>query len=86
VTRQAVVQFAVPCWQREVQRAPWNEDPFHVLEGFSDLAHDDVDACSGALEMLNPPMKGLEHLRALPPGSRSKPSQNFGETLSLMAR
>jgi hypothetical protein len=28
-----------------------------VLEGFPDLAHDDeVDACSGALEMLNPPM------------------------------
>jgi phage terminase large subunit-like protein len=31
---------------------------FRVLEGFPDLAHDDeVDACSGALEMLNPPMK-----------------------------
>jgi len=30
-----------------------------VLEGFSDLSHDDeVDACSGALEMLNPQMKG----------------------------
>jgi hypothetical protein len=30
----------------------------HVLEGFPDLAHDDeVDACSGALEMLNPQMK-----------------------------
>jgi hypothetical protein len=30
-----------------------------VLEGFPDLAHDDeVDACSGALEMLNPHMKG----------------------------
>ena len=28
-----------------------------VLEGFPDLAHDDeVDACSGALEMLNPGM------------------------------
>ena len=33
--------------------------PFRVLEGFPDLAHDDeVDACSGALEMLNPNMKG----------------------------
>jgi hypothetical protein len=30
-----------------------------VLEGFPDLAHDDeADACSGALEMLNPQMKG----------------------------
>ena len=30
-----------------------------MLEGFPDLAHDDeVDACSGALEMLNPEMKG----------------------------
>jgi hypothetical protein len=39
--------------------APWNEDLFRVLEGFPDLAHDDeVDACSGALEMLNPQMKG----------------------------
>ena len=32
---------------------------FRVLEGFPDLAHDDeVDACSGALEMLNREMKG----------------------------
>ena len=38
-------------------RGPWNEDLFRVLEGFPDLAHDDeVDACSGALEMLNPQM------------------------------
>jgi len=30
---------------------------FRVLEGFPELAHDDaVDACSGALEMLNPNM------------------------------
>jgi hypothetical protein len=30
-----------------------------VLEGFPDLAHDDeADACSGALELLNPQMKG----------------------------
>ena len=29
------------------------------VEGFPDLAHDDeVDACSGALEMLNPQMRG----------------------------
>jgi len=32
---------------------------FRVLEGFPDLAHDDeVDTCSGALEMLNVPIKG----------------------------
>ena len=37
----------------------WNDDLFRVLEGFPDLAHDDeVDACNGALEMLNPDMKG----------------------------
>ena len=30
----------------------------YPLEGFPDLAHDDeVDACSGAWEMLNPQMK-----------------------------
>ena len=54
MTRHAVraIQFAEPCWQREVQRAPWNEDPFHVLEGFSDLAHDDVDSCSGSRDRI----------------------------------
>jgi len=42
-----------------ILRAPWNEDLFGVLEGFPELAHDDeVDACSGALEMLNPQMTG----------------------------
>jgi len=41
----------------KIRRAAWNEELFRVLEGFPDLAHDDeVDACSGALEMLNPPM------------------------------
>jgi predicted phage terminase large subunit-like protein len=41
----------------KIRRGPWNEDLFRVLEGFPDLAHDDeVDACSGALEMLNPQM------------------------------
>ena len=43
----------------KILRGPWNEDFFRVLEGFPDLAHDDeADACSGALEMLNPQMKG----------------------------
>jgi predicted phage terminase large subunit-like protein len=42
----------------KILRSHSNEDLFHVLEGFPDLAHDDeVDACSGAMEMLNPPMK-----------------------------
>src|SRR5262249_37607795 len=42
----------------KVLRGTWNEELFRVLEGFPDLAHDDeVDACSGALEMLNPQMK-----------------------------
>ena len=42
----------------KILRGLWIEDLFRVLEGF-DLAHDDeVDACSGALEVLNPQMKG----------------------------
>jgi hypothetical protein len=41
----------------KILRGLWNEELFRVLEGFPDLAHDDeVDACSGALEMLNPKM------------------------------
>ena len=41
-----------------ILRGPWNETLFHILEGFPDIARDDeVDACSGALEMLNPHMK-----------------------------
>ena len=47
-------------------RGLWNEDLFRVLEGFPDLAHDDeVDACSGALEMLNPQMNGWGAFEAL---------------------
>jgi predicted phage terminase large subunit-like protein len=38
----------------KILRGLWNEELFRVLEGFPELAHDDeVDACSGALEMLN---------------------------------
>jgi predicted phage terminase large subunit-like protein len=41
----------------KIRRGSWNEELFRVLEGFPELAHDDeVDACSGALEMLNPRM------------------------------
>jgi hypothetical protein len=37
----------------KIRRGSWNEELFRVLEGFPDLAHDDeVDGCSGALEML----------------------------------
>src|SRR5436190_1992063 len=53
--------FSAQCRAGNVKilRGPWNEELFRVLEGFPDLAHDDeVDACSGALEMLNPNMKG----------------------------
>jgi predicted phage terminase large subunit-like protein len=43
----------------KIRRGSWNEELFRVLEGFPELAHDDeVDAGSGALEMLNPQMKG----------------------------
>jgi predicted phage terminase large subunit-like protein len=43
----------------KILRGLWNEDLCRVLEGFPDLAHDDeVDACSGALEMFNRAMKG----------------------------
>jgi predicted phage terminase large subunit-like protein len=64
----------------KIQRGSWNEELFRVLEGFPDLAHDDeVDACSGALEMLNPPMKGwgffeLQRQRAEEVMRRNKPT------------
>jgi predicted phage terminase large subunit-like protein len=63
----------------KIRRGSWNEELFRVLEGFPDLAHDDeVDACSGALEMLNPQMKGwgfyeLCRAEAEAAAQRSKP-------------
>ena len=69
----------------KILRGVWNEDLFRVLEGFPDLAHDDeVDACSGALEMLNPQMKGFyefyrqkaEQLRAEQSG-KPQPTQTI---------
>jgi phage terminase large subunit-like protein len=43
----------------KIRRGSWNEELLRVLEDFPDLARDDeVEACSGALEMLNPQMKG----------------------------
>ena len=56
------VQLAMPRRQCEDPTGAWNEELFRVLEGFPDLAHDDeVDACSGALEMLNPRMGNWAH-------------------------
>jgi predicted phage terminase large subunit-like protein len=50
----------------KILRGPWNEELFRVLEGFPELAHDDeVDASSGALEMLNPNMKGWGFLQLI---------------------
>ena len=47
----------MPRRQCEVPARPLERGQFRVLEGFPDLAHnDEVDACSGALEMLNPSM------------------------------
>ena len=61
----------------KIRRGSWDEELFRVLEGFHDLAHDDeVDACSGALEMLNPQMKRLRPLRTLPCGSRGRPQRS----------
>src|SRR5947209_8953229 len=48
----------------KIRRGAWNEELFRVLEGFPDLGHDDeVDACSGALEMLNPNSKDWGFIR-----------------------
>ena len=50
-----------------------------MLEGFPDLAHaDEADACSGALEMLNPQMKGWAQ-------SEVMRRQAAGETLEQIA-
>src|SRR5437773_12539967 len=51
--------FSAQCRAGNVKilRGSWNDDLFRVLEGFPELVHDDeVDACSGALKMLNPNM------------------------------
>jgi predicted phage terminase large subunit-like protein len=43
-----------------VIRAPWNDDFFRTLEGFPDLSHDDdVDAFSGAVELIFDQAKGM---------------------------
>jgi len=75
----------------KIRRGSWNEDLFRVLEGFPDLAHDDeVDACSGALEMLNPQMAGwgiLElarrELEAAKQRSQPQPTQSVPQPGSM---
>jgi predicted phage terminase large subunit-like protein len=57
ITRFGPVSSQCSAGNMRIRRGFWNEGLFRILEGFPDLAHDDeVDACSGALEMLNSPM------------------------------
>jgi hypothetical protein len=75
----------------KIRRGSWNEELFRVLEGFPDLAHDDeVDACSGALEMLNPHMNGYgiyelyrEQAEAAAQSSTSQPVQTLPQPGSV---
>ena len=75
----------------KIRRGSWNEELLRVLEGFPDLAHDDeVDACSGAMEMLNPQIKGwnmLElarrELEAAKQRSQPKPTQSVPQPGSM---
>jgi predicted phage terminase large subunit-like protein len=58
------------------RRGSWNEEVFRVLEGFPDLAHDDeVDACSGALEMFSVNMKHWGYIEWLRDGAEKKKEQ-----------
>ena len=62
LTRFGPVSSQCRAGKVKIRRGSWNEELFRVLEGVPDLAHDDeVDACSGALEMLNPAMVGEGH-------------------------
>ena len=85
----------------KILRGAWNEELFRVLEGFPDLAHDDeVDACSGALEMLNPPMSSWAayeimrqdaeairaKLHAKPQGAPPDPARGSMEWLALQEK
>ena len=74
----------------KIRRGAWNEELFRVLEGFPDLAHDDeVDACSGALEMLNPNSKEwgyIEWLREAAEEKRSSDSQSPASPITPSAR
>src|SRR5947209_10530392 len=60
----------------KIRRGVWNEELFRVLEGFPDLAHDDeVDACSGALEMFNLNMKHWGYIDWLREAAEKKKEQ-----------
>jgi predicted phage terminase large subunit-like protein len=76
----------------KIRRGRWNEELFRVLEGFPDVAHDDeVDACSGAFEMLNRQVGGWGWLelasreleaaqqRAKPQPTRTEPQRGSVE-------
>ena len=64
----------------KIRRGAWNEELFRVLEGFPDLAHDDeVDACSGALEMLNPNSKDWGYIEWLREAAGEKKKQRQPE-------
>jgi predicted phage terminase large subunit-like protein len=75
----------------KIRRGLWNEELFRVLEGFPDLAHDDeVDACSGAFEMLNRRVAGwglLElarrELEAAQQRSKPQPAQTVPQPGSM---
>ncbi|MBV9249671.1 MAG: hypothetical protein JO227_10570, partial [Acetobacteraceae bacterium] len=66
----------------------WNEELFRVLEGFPELAHDDeVDACSGALEMLNHQLKNAGYYEWLRlEAEKYKPSANPQPLKTIWAR
>jgi hypothetical protein len=54
ITRFGPVRSQCRAGNMKIRPGFWNEGLFRILEGFPDLAYDDeVDACSGALEMLN---------------------------------
>ena len=60
----------------KIRRGSWNEELFRVLEGFPDLAHDDeVDACSGALEMFSLNMKHWGYIEWLRDAAEKKKEQ-----------
>jgi predicted phage terminase large subunit-like protein len=60
----------------KIRRGSWNEELFRVLEGFPDLAHDDeVDACSGALEMFSLNMKHWGYIEWLRDEAEKKKQQ-----------
>ena len=78
----------MPRRQRKIPAGSWNEESFRVLEGFPEFAHDDeVDACSGALEMLSPDMRNWclhEHIRR--ELEKLKPTVNPAPPKTIYAR